>query len=68
MASTDGKPLGFLYCTRADFNLRVGISPTWAVNLPNRSFSSLDGAVVNDFIDGGIGCEMLTTAIPATTP
>lgn len=38
------------------------------VTFPARVIVSLDGAVVNDFVYGGIGCEMLTTAIPTTTP
>lgn len=38
------------------------------VAFPARIVVSLDGAVVNDFTYHGIGCEVLNTAVPTTTP
>jgi hypothetical protein len=38
------------------------------VTFPAQVVVSLDGVVVNDFTYSGIGCEVLTTAIPTTTP
>ncbi len=35
---------------------------------PARIVVSLDGAVVNDFVYGGIGCSILTTLTPAPAP
>lgn len=38
------------------------------VTFPARIAVSVDGALVNDFTYSGLGCEILTTAIPTTTP
>jgi len=38
------------------------------VTFPARIIVSLDGAVVGDLTYTGIGCEILSTAIPTTTP
>ncbi|HJR80105.1 MAG TPA: hypothetical protein VJ821_08535 [Anaerolineales bacterium] len=39
-----------------------------AVIFPARVLVSLNGAIVNDFIYNGIGCDQLTTPVPTTTP
>jgi hypothetical protein len=38
------------------------------VTFPARIVASVDGVAVNDFTYSGIGCEILTTAVPTTTP
>lgn len=38
------------------------------VSFPARVIATLGGAVVSDFTYTGIGCEILTTAVPTTTP
>jgi hypothetical protein len=38
------------------------------VTFPAQVVVSLDGAVVNDFIYDGIGCDEITTPVATTTP
>jgi hypothetical protein len=55
------------YVNQTNATLLTCTLPT-EVTFPLRVVVSLDGAVVNDFTYDGIGCEILTTAVPTTTP